>query len=41
MNKRKYPYEIDMCPQLKVHIGDKQVANGVMGPLKMSKIYGK
>lgn len=41
MNKRKYPYGIDMCPQLKIHIGEKQVANGVLGPSKMSEIYGK
>lgn len=40
MNKRKYPYDIDMCPQLKIHVGEKQVANGVMGHLKMSEIYG-
>ncbi|XP_025415421.1 apoptosis regulatory protein Siva-like [Sipha flava] len=41
MNKRKYPYGIDMCPQLKMHIGDKQVANGVLGPLKMNEVYEK
>ena len=41
MNKRKYPYAIDMCPQLKIHIGEKQVANGVLAPNKMSEIYGK
>ncbi|XP_015365694.1 PREDICTED: apoptosis regulatory protein Siva-like isoform X3 [Diuraphis noxia] len=41
MNKRKYPYGIDMCPQLKIHIGEKQVANGVLGPSKMSEIYEK
>ncbi|XP_060852825.1 apoptosis regulatory protein Siva-like [Rhopalosiphum padi] len=41
MNKRRYPYDIDMCPQLKIHIGEKQVANGVLGPSKMSKIYEK
>lgn len=41
MNKRKYPYGIDMCPQLKMHISDKQIANGVMGPSKMFEIYGK
>lgn len=41
MNKRKYPYGIDMCPQLKIHVGEKQVNNGVLGPSKMSEIYGK
>lgn len=41
MNKRKYPYGLDMCPQLKIHVGDKEVANGVMRTSKMSEIYGK
>lgn len=41
MNKRKYPYGVDMCPQLKKHIGEKEVANGVLGPSKMSEIYGE
>jgi len=40
MNKRRYPYDVDMCPQLKIHIGEKQVANGVLGPSKMSEVYG-
>ncbi|XP_050421301.1 apoptosis regulatory protein Siva-like [Adelges cooleyi] len=39
MNKRKYPYGVDMCPQLKIHVGDKQVANGVMAQTKMIEIY--
>ncbi|XP_050545055.1 apoptosis regulatory protein Siva-like [Daktulosphaira vitifoliae] len=41
MNKRKYPYDVHMCPQLKIHVGDKQIANGVMGSEKMSVIYEK
>lgn len=41
MNKRKYPYGIDMCPQLKIHISDKQIANGVMAPSKMFEVYGQ
>lgn len=41
MFKRKYPYDIDSCAQLKMHIGDKQVANGVLAPTKMPEIYGK
>jgi len=41
MNKRKYPYGGDMCPQLKMHIGDKQIANGVLKSLKMAEIYGQ
>ncbi|XP_027843322.2 apoptosis regulatory protein Siva-like [Aphis gossypii] len=41
MNKRRYPYGVDMCPQLKIHIGEKQVANGVLGPSKMSEVYEK
>lgn len=41
MNKRKYPYGADMCPQLKVHIGDKQIANGILSSSKMSEIYGQ
>jgi len=41
MYKRKYPYDLDMCPQLKIHIGDKEVANGILAPSKMSEIYGK
>lgn len=41
MNKRKYPYGIDMCPQLKIHISDKQIAGGVLNASKMSEIYGK
>lgn len=41
MYKRKYPYEVDSCTQLKIHIGDKQIANGVLAPTKMPEIYGK
>lgn len=41
MNKRKYPHGIDMCPQLKIHISDMEIANGVMGSSKMLEIYGK
>lgn len=41
MNKRKYPYGADMCPQLKMHVGDKQIANGVLRSSKMSEIYEK
>lgn len=40
MNKRKYPFNIDMCPQLKIHIGEKQLANGVLKSMKMSEVYG-
>lgn len=41
MNKRSYPYGVDMCPQLKIHVGDKEVANGVLKSTKMQEVYGK
>ncbi|XP_025162778.1 uncharacterized protein LOC105190437 [Harpegnathos saltator] len=41
MAKRAYPYDEDLLPQIKVHIGQKQVDNGVSKDERMKKVYDK
>ena len=41
MPKRAYPFEADLMPQVKVHVGQKQINNGVSGDERMKDVYGK
>ncbi|OAD58766.1 Apoptosis regulatory protein Siva [Eufriesea mexicana] len=41
MPKRPCPFEDDLPPQLKVHVGEKQVNNGVCREERMKSVYGK
>ncbi|XP_031827158.1 uncharacterized protein LOC116424641 [Nomia melanderi] len=41
MPKRACPFEDDLPPQLKVHVGEKQVDNGVCREERMKTVYGK
>ncbi|KAI4498532.1 hypothetical protein M0802_006467 [Mischocyttarus mexicanus] len=41
MTKRSYPYEANLLPQLKVHVGQKQVDTGVDEERRMKEVYGK
>ncbi|XP_017798412.1 PREDICTED: apoptosis regulatory protein Siva-like [Habropoda laboriosa] len=41
MPKRPCPFEDDLPPQLKVHVGQKQVDNGVCREERMKIVYGK
>lgn len=40
MNKRSCPFDEDLCPQLKVHVGPKEAADG-NSKEELKKIYGK
>lgn len=39
MPKRHYPFENDFRPQMKIHVGEKEIANGV-GQASMLRVYG-
>ncbi|KZC08732.1 PREDICTED: apoptosis regulatory protein Siva-like [Dufourea novaeangliae] len=41
MPKRLCPFEDDLPPQLKVHVGQKQVDNGICREERMKSVYGK
>lgn len=41
MPKRACPYDEDLLPQIKVHVGQKQVDNGVSSDERMKDVYGK
>ncbi|XP_029049830.1 apoptosis regulatory protein Siva-like [Osmia bicornis bicornis] len=41
MPKRPCPFEDDLLPQMKVHVGQKQVDNGVNHEERMKIVYGK
>ncbi|KAF3428847.1 hypothetical protein E2986_04359 [Frieseomelitta varia] len=41
MPKRPCPFEDNLLPQLKIHVGQKQVDNGVSHEERMKSIYGK
>lgn len=40
MPKRPYPFEDNLLPQLKVHVCQKQVDNGVCQEERMKNVYG-
>lgn len=40
MPKRACPFEDDLLPQMKVHVGQKQVDNGVSHEERMKTVYG-
>lgn len=40
MPKRPCPFEDDLPPQLKIHVGQKQVDNGVCQEERMKSVYG-
>lgn len=40
MPKRACPFEYDLPPQLKIHVGEKQVDNGVCREERMKTVYG-
>lgn len=40
MPKRPCPFEDNLLPQLKIHVGQKQVDNGVSHEERMKNIYG-
>ncbi|XP_076642422.1 apoptosis regulatory protein Siva [Halictus rubicundus] len=41
MPKRACPFEEDLPPQLKIHVGQKHVDNGVCREERMKSVYGK
>ena len=41
MTKRSCPFESDRGRQLKVHVGQKEVNNGVLKEKQMQIVYGK
>lgn len=41
MPKRPCPFEADLLPQVKVHVGQKQMNNGVLRDERMKDVYGK
>jgi len=41
MPKRACPFEGDLLPQIKVHVGEKQVNNGVSSDQRMRDVYSK
>jgi len=41
MPKRVCPLDNDLLPQIKIHIGEKQVNNGVSSDERMKHVYGK
>lgn len=40
MPKRPCPFEDNLLPQLKVHVGQKQIDNGVCQEERMKNVYG-
>lgn len=41
MLKRACPFAGDLQPQFKIHVGQKQVNNGVSSNKRMKEVYGK
>lgn len=41
MPKRACPFEGDLLPQMKVHVGEKQVNSGVSSDRRMRDVYGR
>lgn len=41
MPKRPCPFEANLLPQMKVHVGQKQIDNGVSKDERMKDVYGK
>lgn len=41
MPKRPCPYEADLLPQMKVHVGQRQMNNGASRDERMKDVYGK
>lgn len=41
MPKRVCPFEDDLSPQLKIHVGQRQYSNGVNKEQEMKKVYGE
>ncbi|XP_024875985.1 apoptosis regulatory protein Siva-like [Temnothorax curvispinosus] len=41
MPKRACPFESDLLPQLKVHVGEKQMNNGVSSDQRMRDVYDR
>lgn len=41
MPKRAYPFKGDLLPQMKVHVGEKQVNNGVSANQRMQHVYDR
>ncbi|XP_014467673.1 PREDICTED: apoptosis regulatory protein Siva-like [Dinoponera quadriceps] len=41
MPKRACPYEEDLLPQIKIHVGQKQVDNGVASDKRLKNVYDK
>lgn len=41
MPKRPCPFEDSFTPQMKLHVGAKEVDNGVMKDAKMKAVYGE
>ncbi|XP_050452718.1 apoptosis regulatory protein Siva-like [Cataglyphis hispanica] len=41
MPKRPCPFEADLLPQVKVHVGQKQMNNGVLRDERMKDVYDK
>lgn len=41
MTKRACPYEENLLPQLKVHVGQREIDNGIAEKERMKQVYGK
>ena len=41
MVKRSCPFSDDLNPQVKIHVSEKEVANGVLSNQHMKQVYGK
>ncbi|KAL2722364.1 apoptosis regulatory protein Siva-like [Vespula squamosa] len=41
MTKRACPYEENLLPQLKVHVGQREIDNGIAGKERMKQVYAK
>lgn len=41
MPKRACPFEGNLLPQMKVHVGEKQMNNGVLSDQRMKSVYGR
>ncbi|XP_043495711.1 apoptosis regulatory protein Siva-like [Polistes fuscatus] len=41
MTKRSYPYEDNLLPQLKIHVGQRQVDTGIDEERRMKEVYDK
>lgn len=41
MPKRPCEFDDDLAPQMKVHVGEKEIDNGVQREVQMKKVYGE